>query len=291
MPTHWLTQQRLLAAVIAGLVVCSLLPSDLVDYLARGPHVIVHTLTARPITLVASVTPDLRDDRSESIDPDLSRAQLERKWRRAYRRNRKLAHELTRLRQQMQQLQNVRARLADRGVTLVEARVAGLTGGSENVRLTIDRGRRNGIAKGQAVVSGGNLVGEVVAAGPVTADVRPIVTPGSSLSAILTPSRSVAGPGEQTAGVRQVAVRVKWNGEQGLFTAAPGADETVKVGDVALLNDQTWPATAQRAILGKVIRAEPNPRRPVLQQVRIKPLAPITQLDRVTVIVPEARLE
>jgi len=285
MPSHWLTQKRVLAVIIAGLLVCSLLPSRVVDVVARGPRVLVQTITTPPIALVSMVTPDIREAKQRELIEGASREQLRKRYAEAWSHNQNLRRRLERLKASKQQLEAALARLpAGQSVAPVEAPVAGLTGSSSNPQLSIAKGTRTGLEPGQAVVIGGSLVGEIVSAGPVTATVRLITAKQTSLWVTIQPPQTT---GPDQAPPRQAGLRVTWDPAVGAFTAEPSKREPIEVGDMAQLDDDAWPIAAQGYIVGKVTKVEADAKQMSLQRVRVKPLVPLKQLDRVAVLVPQ----
>jgi cell shape-determining protein MreC len=289
MPTHWLTHKRLMMAVIAALLVCSMLPGRTVGAIARVPTVIVDTLTYPPIALISMATPNLRPAETESVTEGGSRAQLQRELDQLLALEKNLRARLNDLKQKYDSLKAVQERLPEGlSVTPVEARVGGLSGGSTSPVLMIGRGRKNGIRAGQVAVHRGNLVGEVVHAGPVTARVKLIVAAETSLGVRIAPPQK---PGEDTpASPREVSLRLTWNADEGVFVASLDKHKTIEVGDIARLDDEAWPLAGQGYTVGKVTEVQnPHPRKPVLQRIRVKPLAPLKQLDRIAVHVPSAQ--
>jgi cell shape-determining protein MreC len=280
MPTQWLTHKRLMVAVVLALAVCSMLPGPSVDLVGRVPAIIVETLTNPPIAVAGMIVPDLRETQAQSVVDGATRRQLQRRYQEALADNQNLRERLREQKAKYQALKGAKARLPEQvNVDLAVADVTGLSESTTNPVLTIAGGRNKGIRKDQVAVFHGNLVGRVVQVSPVTARVRLIVATETSLGVKIKPAN--------TAGPREVPLRLQWDEGQAVFTAEPDQHQTIKRGDVAMLNDDAWPLAAQGYIVGKVTRVQPHPKKPWLQRARVKPLTPLKQLDRVIVIVPK----
>jgi cell shape-determining protein MreC len=280
MPRHWLTQKRLMIVLVLGLVVASLLPARTITPLARVPQQILHAAIRPPIRMLDAITPDLRSTDPRPIVDGASKPQLQQRLKDAHSYIASLESEVQRLKQAKRQLEQTQAR-TDRPVGLVAARVLSLSGSEVKPSLVIDRGRRAGLRSDLAVVYAGNLVGTVENVGPATATVRLILAARTGLQVRLRPNSP------EPSG-RQVIVRANVNEAQNAFFAEPGSRKPVEVGDLAHLQDSSWPPEAHGAIVGKVSSITGHPDEPLLiNRVRIEPLVSLKQLDRVTVLVPK----
>jgi len=288
----WLTQKRLLIAAGLVLAVCSLLPAKTITALTRGPQQWLAAAVSPPIWLADRLTPDLRSAQPSPILGDASKQRLNDQLSEAKAYIGNLERKLARARREIQQLQETEARLGA-PVNLVRARVVGVSDSSIKPALTIDCGRRSGIDANQAVVFAGNLVGVVEMAGPVTATVRLITAAGTSLNLRLKPAavnQSEADGSKPGKGQGRLEVFAELTEGGEAFIAEPARAKPVEQGYLAHLSDASWPIAAQGAIVGKVASVAGLPEQPLLvNRVRIEPLAPLKQLDRVTVLVPQRR--
>lgn len=274
-----LTQRWLLTAVALALFVCSLLPGAVGRSVATVPHWLVTAALAPPGAAVTSVSHYLRPGKSRKLMED-SPARLREKYGEALRYNQKLLQENGRLKRENARLTQSRQRISLAHVRLVEARVTAYSGDGGNPTLNIDHGRRSGIAQRMVVVSGFNLVGTIVGAGPLTADVKLLTVPKTGVNVRIAPASPGASPRAMTAWIT-------YDAKVGAFTFSPAIDKPVKVGDVAFLDDDSWPADAQGFVVGKVVGIEKNLKDPLnLKRVIIKPLRSLRRLARVTVLVP-----
>jgi len=285
MSQQWLTQKRLMIAIVLGLFATSLLPSRTVTVFTSTPNQILTAAVEPPIWLADRLSPDLREAQTQPLVNNASKQRLQRELGNALSQIRNLENQLRQQRRQIHQLQQTQVR-TDRTVTMVGARVISVSASSKKPALTIDRGRQSGVAQGQAVMYAGNLVGQVELVGPVTATVRLLTAAGTALQLNIQPP----APPRASESQKRIHVRAELNAAQDAFIAEPAKDKPVQVGDLAHLDDDRWPPEAQGAIVGKVVEVSGHPQRPLLiSQVRIEPLPPLKQLDRVSVLVPRRR--
>ena len=163
---------------------------------------------------------------------------------------------------------------------LVNARVTAYTGAAARPVLTIDRGTRAGIQDGTVVAHGFNLVGRVVHAGPLTADVRLITHREQKLQVRLVPPGPDAEP-------RRVRVQIEQRDDGHTFGVQVSRSVTVEKGDLAHLADVSWPREARGFVVGQVRSVKRAPEDPYsFKNVVIEPIPPLTTLSEVTALVP-----
>ena len=74
---------------------------------------------------------------------------------------------------------------------------------------------------------------------------------------------------------------------EGEFIAVVSEDQPIQIGDLAHLEDRTWPREARAVVVGKVVEIAPDPNDPVLRQrVVIQPIRSLRHLSRLVVLVP-----
>jgi len=284
-----LTPKRLLAIIAALLVVSSLLSARAATAVASVPRTIVSTAIAPANLLLYNLSRTLRGPGSDTIQwgggddqptPDQVR-NLHQELGRALRLNEKLRQQNNRLKQQITQLSQIREQFGLSGMRLVSARVTAYAGDANAPVITIDRGGNVGITKGTVIASGFNLVGEVVHAGPLTADVKLITAKGTKLQVRFVPPRADAKPRLQNA--RQLSLR-----EDGrTFGVRLSTGVTVETGDLAHLADPRWPREARGFVVGQVSAVGPYEDDPLsFQSVVVDPIPPLTALNEVTALVP-----
>ena len=287
MKRSFLTPQRLLALVAALLLIASFVGGRTSTALAHIPRTVVSTALAPAHLLLYNVGATVRGTGEDAVQwssgdnqrPDTT--QLRQELGRALRLNEKLRQQNSRLKQQITQLSQIREQFGLSGMRLVGARVTAYTGDPGAPVITIDRGTNVGISRGTVIASGFHLVGEVVHAGPLTADVKLITAKGTKLQVRFVPPRADAQP--RIESTRQVTLR-----EDGrTFGVQLDIDINVQAGDLAHLADPRWPRESRGFVVGQVRAVEPADENPYLfQNVVIDPIPPLTSLNEVTALVP-----
>ncbi|MDX1683464.1 MAG: rod shape-determining protein MreC [Phycisphaeraceae bacterium] len=146
--------------------------------------------------------------------------------------------------------------------------------------LMINRGGRDGIRIGQAVVDGSHLVGRITDTDPVTSTVRLILSPDTRLGARIVPPSPKAPPRDARA-----YLTVSDDGD--VLTGKVGADAVIRKGDLVHLADSAWPDAAQGFLIGSVVAYEKWPDDPLnYRRVVVRPPASLMHLQRAVVLVP-----
>ncbi len=279
---------RQVVFVIAGLfAVAALLPGRFAFVPGKLAHGAVSfaVLPARPVQrwLVGSdpagTNPALRDTPENTLRADLDLALTE------VQRLRQQNAELKQLVEELGMIGDLLARQNLDEFRQVTATV--LPGGSGGV-LNLSTGSADGIAPGQTVVYGSQVVGRVVEpVGPFSASVALVTETAPDLSV-----RIVAPPSENQPGsilpARETDARVTLDADAGLFIADDlGLTDDVRVGDTVYLADEFSYADARGFRLGTVIEAAPLPENPeLLQRVVVRADTDLSRLGRVVVLVP-----
>lgn len=281
MKKPWLTQRRLLSAVAFVLFAASFLPTDWGQSLAAVPHWLVSAALAPPGAVITSVSHRLRPGPSHQIAEQLTNEQLHLQFGQAMQYVHQLEVKVQQLEAENARLKQSRQRINLEHVQLLDVRVTEFSGSRSNPVITIDHGKRAGIGKRMAVVNGFSLVGTVIAVGALTAEVRLITTPNTGLSVRIVPPTTQTPP-------RELDTWVQYKTADHAFRFDPAIDKPVKVGDVAYLDDDRWPADAQGFLVGKVTRIMRHPTNPLnLKRVIIQPVVTLRDLSQVTVLVPK----
>lgn len=268
----------LLGGAVFALLLCSFLPASTAHALAAPFSAAVRFIVSPVSTWMHQTAVALRPapevDNLMPTDTEALREELERVWQ----YNRQLEQELLDARKTIQHLGRMRQLLPDTQTDLIVGRVTGSSIGKSSPSLSIDLGTRMGLSPGLAVVSGFNLVGQVVESSEDQSLVRPITTNGTLLNLRLLPPNA-GTPARETF--------VHAEAKSGLFTGIVGVSDPVQIGDLAHLYDETWPAEARGFVVGRVESLEPLPREPLLRRtVTIRPIRPAGALDRVVVLIP-----
>lgn len=276
-----LTPRRLLALVVALLLISSMLSAPVADRVTRGPRSLV-SAALNPVTgVLRALGRSIRgSEQPDTPWPGATDVELELELGRALRIIRQLEGELRRAQDQVAQLSQIRDQFGLQGVRLIDARVTAYNGSTIDPVITIDKGSSKGLRKGSVVASGFNLVGEVVRVGPVSADVKLITAANTNIIArLVTPIADV-----QPRILEAMLHRAK-DGQY--FVTEPGVDSPVQVGDLAHLSSERWPPEAQGFVVGKVTVVDKDASNPFLaKRVIVEPMLPLAALRRVTVLVP-----
>ncbi len=272
------TSNQLLAAVVLILLVMCVLPAQTAAKaalpLSNAVRFAVWPISAwlhRAGTAIRA-TPEpvgLAPSDSEAL-----REELDKVWQ----YNRRLEQELQDARKTIQHLGHMRQMMPDTQTDLVVGRVIGTNLATPSQTLTLDIGTNHGLRPGLAVVSGFNLVGQVTEAQPQKALVKPITSPDTLLNLRIVPASAGEPAREGFVSARAVA---------GGFTGTVGANDPIKLGDLAHLYDESWPPEARGFVVGQVVALDPLERDPLLRKkIKIEPLRSPTALDRVVVLLP-----
>jgi len=267
-------------ALLVAAVVCAFLPSAWMGW-TRGPHKIVETMVGPVAQLLSVVAGSVGGD---EMDPahltELSQLNSELQLR--YAMILRLEAENRRLRRENAALQELSETLDRRSYVLRQAGVMGRSIETTTRALTINRGQRAGLSEGIPAVIDANLVGRLTSVGRVTSTVQLITTPGEKLNAIITPPTWSGGlSAERLGGLIQFDAM-----PDGTLQALAPEDLPVNIDDIAHLRDDSWPASVQGMILGKVTDVQSLDDPPLRIRITIEPLRSLQYLDEVTLIVP-----
>ncbi|MEX2671185.1 MAG: rod shape-determining protein MreC [Phycisphaeraceae bacterium] len=272
-----LTPRRALVLVTAVLLVTSLLPLRVISWVGNPGRDVVAAVQM-PVTVplkslgdaVRRPTP-VQLDIADEHHPGHARLYIEQ-----------LEQEVQQLRRENEALQQVRGVLdEDRPMRALLARVGSVSGDRLNPTLRINRGSRDGVARGQAVVTQFILAGEIERAGPVSADVRLFTAAESRLQVRIIPPNP-------TATDRRYSAWMEIQDDGQTFLIEAERDDPVEEGDWAHLADDRWPREARGFVVAQVTDVRPDPSDPHrLKRVTLSPAVDLTALRQVTVLVPE----
>ncbi len=280
MKRQWLNQKRVLVIVAFLLLVTSLLPGRVSSAIAYIPYQLVRAMIAPPGTMIRSIVGGDQEELDIHITEG-GRDELEQRLGQAYAFIRQLELKVQNLETMIDRLTRTSERIELAGLRMVDARVASFSGNDSRPVIELERGSRKGIRKGQAVVHGFNLVGEVELVTAMTANVELINGVGSSLMVRLLPP----SPGPAPRGGLETLI--EYDPELEAFVVELGVNEDVCVDDLAHLIDSRWREESHGFIVGKVVKIDNKTDRPLLtRRVIIKPTVSLADLNRVTVLVP-----
>ncbi len=154
--------------------------------------------------------------------------------------------------------------------------------------ISINLGSNQGLAAGQTVLYGTNLVGRVIEpVGPVSADVALVTGQEVGFHVEITPAPDTTSNhvGAPLPGLEHL--RVTPDPDTGVFTAEVRHDTAPPVGAQARLADEIHFRDARAHLLGRVTHVRPFPDDPeLLMQIVIRPTLDLRFLNEVVVLVP-----
>ncbi len=301
MRRSFLSPRRLLQLLIAALLFSSLARLDIATAIAGPPRRLLMLVLA-PMQKPVHAFSNWARGEAPPILPLGDASQLQEQNQRLSQRVAQLEDELRGAQQRIAELAAVRleAALQLRKVQLIDAGVTTWQGGSAPT-ITINRGSNHGLAPGQAVISGSNLVGRVASVSATTATVSLINQSGQLLDVRLkAPGDGAAAKAGGTtiaaSGGREIRLQLGAERGKELFTAVAARGDPIQAGDLAHLRlaegvaatDSRWPDEAAGFIVGQVVRTEDDPDDPKLRmRVIVQPLRELRRLTRVMVLVKE----
>lgn len=276
------TNDRMLPAVVAALVVLSFLPprfllpvSWLGDLLA-----VLAAPVSQPMRLVGGWLAPSAAGKAEPEELALLRRQLE-EYQTLYERMRERNNDLLRQMEQLRLMVELNPAVSTRHLN---APVIGGTSDPANALLQIRAGRAQGVSRNDVVaVEGVQLLGRVERAGERTSWILPItarasgyiegkvmIADGEGFSCKLQPT----GDGTLVGDVGDVGAR---------------GTQSIQPGQIVRLLDRQWPASAQMLVLGRVETVEPAPDSPLRPVITVRPTVTLERVTEVIVrITPSA---
>ncbi len=274
-----LTARRWLALAATLALLLSLLPASWAHAVSSRPRRVLD-FVLRPVThLLHNLGVALRGRAEDRLEIGSSQARIEDYYAQLLAYSRQLEESLVEAQGQVTLLSQTRRQAAFTGYQLLPASV--VTGpDARRFLVTINRGVRQGVAAGQAVAAGASVVGRVREASGSGAVVQLVSDPKLLLDVrLIAPT-----PGQATL---QTRAQLRPLADRQSFETIVSKENAVQQGDVAHLSDQYWPAEAQGLIVGRVVKVEPNPENPTLQnRVVVEALPRLGFLTRVFVLVP-----
>ncbi len=155
--------------------------------------------------------------------------------------------------------------------------------------VSVNRGSNQGLAAGQTVLYGVNLVGRVVEpVGPVSADIELVTGQDIGFHIELTAAPRITGADSAASLPGLEHLRITPDADTGSFTTEVRHDTAPPVGALARLADEIHYRDARAHILGRVTAVRPYPEDPeLLMQVVIEPMLDLRFLSEVAVLVPK----
>lgn len=290
------SQSNPLPLLIATLVIVllALLPLRVTGWLSafRGPLMTIIAPIAAPLSAISTW---LRDDSGErpsvATQSTLEAANAERdRLARLYLQSMARIDELEAL---LEDLQRVTARRSA-AVQQMEARRVGVNLPAGTVDY--DRGSLHGVTSAAVALSrrGEQLVGQITRVSPTVSTAHLITDARRDaplMVGVIIPADERGEQFPQSAealrALKRCQLRPQGDGTLVDPQFGVGADERspVAVGDFVRLLDESWPSSAQMAVLGRVIAIEPT-EQPLFRVLRVAPIADIQRLRSVIMLVP-----
>ncbi len=154
------------------------------------------------------------------------------------------------------------------GIRGLAAHVIAISVSGWTRKVTVNKGTNQGVAAGMAVVEGGGVVGQVLAAATESSEILLMTDHTSSIDVILQNSRArgvVEGRGSETAILRFVS-----------------RDDEVRVGDRVITSGLDG-VYSKGLLVGTVVRVD-RKRRGLFQTIEIKPAANLEVIEAVTIV-------
>ena len=276
----WLKPKRILGVAAVLLIASSLLPQRGANLISTPPRQLVDALLTPTNQILTAISTRLRPAAAPETDLP-SRQQLAQQLDEQKVYTSQLEQEIGILQKLLRDLRLSQTVLDLGNVSMAAANVTAFSGSEGSPQLTIVRNRDDNLREGLAVISGAALVGRVVRVDTLTAQVKLITAPGTSLHVRIVPPS--AGQAPYTL---EDTIHVADDGESFFVDVDKG--HPVKVGDVAHLADDDWLLKARGSIVGRVAEVVDHPEKPMLlKRVIVRPDLNLARLARVWVLVPE----
>jgi hypothetical protein len=275
--------QKAFVGAIGVTVILALLPDTVLDYLQDVSDIVnfplmpardgVNALTrlAKPEVTVAP--PEFEERSREALYGEVE------EWRRKHWR---LERRILELEQLVEQLQKIPL---DRTDVLVKPLVARITGRDPKDvygAVNLNRGAREGVhIDAIAVRDGVHLIGRVTTVSPFQCALTPVTNETTGLlRARVIP---MAG-GDEMPLVAAAAFQLLPDGK-GAFAGELAQEHAVAVGDAVILDDGTWPESAQATTIGRVTVVRPKDEAPLRNIVEVAPVYQVYDITSVPLLV------
>ena len=275
---------RALPAIVALLLVNSLLPATLARWTSAAPRRVIGTVTAAVSAPLHKLSVKVRPPRHDEV---ISVAQAIAERDALQRLYWKALLDLDEAENLIEQLGRVRLSKLLEKLMFAPAAIASISFDPGHPTITINRGQLNGIEVGQVASSGNDLLGRIASSAPASATVDLITHPGALLDV------RVAAADTQTTSL-EASMQLRYDADEGVFVGdicalRKGGVRGIHVGDLALLADPRWPSHARAYVVGRITRITQNEQNPQLQRrVIVKPRRDPAKLSHVLVAIGEA---
>ena len=173
-------------------------------------------------------------------------------------------------RQKVERLSRLRDRPVWKGVDFVLADVIAASINSAHSRFIINRGQKDGLAKGQFVLANESIIGTISRVDTRTAQVRLITDPASKIAvkiAKLNMDRIMQGSGNSSSKIQLVSTKYE-----------------IKIGNIVYAQKKPG-FLSTPVIVGTVAECKSNDENPLVWDITVKPACDIESLSDVAVII------
>lgn len=182
-----------------------------------------------------------------------------------------------RLREEIEQITLAQREGGRRPARFMVASVVGENTQSSGRVYQLNRGSRAGVVNGTiAVHNGVHLIGRIDSVSPLVSLLTPLTNP-----AIRSAEVYFGRDASQSPGAARARSLLRPSTEGRLVGEVPG-DADVRIGDIARLDDPSWPTVAFAMIVGEVISIEPKVENPLRSIVHVRPRFSAEHLASVT---------
>ncbi len=279
---QWLLNPRYMLPVIVALALVNslLLPASASRAISQKPRDLLATVTSPVSKQLHGLTATIRRRLVPTPPQQLASAEDRDKLRRLIFQ---LQQQLELAHAQIEQLSAVRRQLGLAGTKLPVVAIAGFDLDPANPTVSFSRGSLSGLAEGQVVISGIDLVGNIstVAAGSSSAAL--ICRDGRRIGVRFEP----ADPDQPFNGPDDTQLRYDAKLDAFHDRIELLEPQTLSAGDLAVLADPHWPAHARGFVVGVVEQIEPDPEFPlIMRRITVRPRWDLRTLSHLIVVVP-----
>ena len=209
----------------------------------------------------------------------------------ALRRENLVLHEdVASLTAQLKQMQGRVADMAKVGSIQDQCILVNVSGGSAGggVLMSLVASTGDGIRERQKALFYGGLVGEIVRVSATGAELRPVTARGARVQASFRRYQQTGDGRYQELKIDLPTTLLEGTGTQMAATKLVEGDvktARLAVGDVAVLEDESWPSQLKGRRLGRVVSITPAAGAPGFADVRVEPFVELAQLRDVLVLI------
>jgi len=163
-------------------------------------------------------------------------------------------------------------------------RIAASVTRSYDHRLVLNRGRTHGMREEMIVVTGPHLVGQVIETSALSSTVRLITSPDNVSHRLAV--RILGSPHDSARAHLDTPMMLQLR-EGGAFVGQCRVNDPIAVGDIAVMADRRWRGEAMGFFVGRVMAVEPDPNdRLSYRIITVQPMVSLNHLNHVVALIP-----